>query len=204
MTKAKKICLVLGILVIIIGIIVYAALGFKFDLQYGAGKRIAVEMKNDFDVKDIKSIAYEIYGVYDVEVITNFKDAFMLKVQDTNDEQLDKLANKINEKYGYSYTKDDIKVTETALVNFFDILKKVLIPMLISTIVITAYMMIRYRKENIFKVLLNSIIPELLSVLFVLAIYAIFRIPVNNLLLPILLTSFAISVIYSTLQYEKN
>lgn len=203
MTKAKKISLLISIIVIVIGAVLFAIMGFNYDLSYGAGKRIIVPMKNDFSVKDYNLIAKEIYTDNKVEIISVFKEGVSIKVKDTNDEQLDNLVSKINEKYGYEYTRDDLEVTEIAKVKIFDIIKQAIIPVLTTLLIVLAYMIIRYKKQGLVKIILNLFVPVIFIELLVLAIYLICRIPVTNLLLPVMLTAYIISIVYSTKQLEK-
>lgn len=204
MTKAKKITLLISIILIIIGAIIYAVIGFNYNLSYGTAKRIVVPMKGDFVLDDYKSMAKDVYGESKVETISIFREGVSIKVKDTNDEQLDALISKINEKYGYEYKKEDLKVTELPKVEVYSILKQVIIPLVITLLIVLIYMMIRYRKINSLTIVLNLILPVILAQLVALAIYLIFRIPVTNMLLPVLLTVYAVSVIYSTKRCEDK
>ena len=203
MTKAKKLSLLISIIVIVVGAILFAVMGFNYDLSYGAGKRIVVPMKNEFVLEDYKAISKEIYGDAKVETISIFKEGVSIKVKDTNDEQLDNLVSKVNEKYGYEYTSDDLTVTELPKVEVFDIIKQAIIPVVTTLLVILVYMIIRYKKQGLVNIILNLFVPAILAELLVLAIYLICRIPVTNMLLPVMLTAYIASVIYSTKQLEK-
>lgn len=203
MTKAKKITLLISIILIVIGAILFAIMGFNYNLSYGTAKRIIVPMKNDFEIKDYNTIAKEIYGESEIEAISIFKEGVSIKVKDTSDEQLDTLVSKVNEKYGYEYKKEDLEVTELPRVEVFSILKQVIIPVITTLLIVIVYMVIRYRKMNILHMILNLLVPVILTQLLVLAIYIICRIPVTNILLPILLTAYIVSIIYSTKQCEN-
>lgn len=203
MTKAKKITLLISIILIIIGAIIYAVIGFNYNLSYGTAKRIVVSMKGDFVLDDYKSMAKDVYGESKVETISIFREGVSIKVKDTNDEQLDTLISKINEKYGYEYKKEDLKVTELPKVEVYSILKQVIIPLVITLLIVLIYMMIRYRKINSLTIVLNLILPVILAQLVALAIYLIFRIPVTNMLLPVMLTAYIVSIIYSAKQCEN-
>lgn len=204
MTKAKKITLLISVILIIIGVIIYAIMGFNYNLSYGATKRIVVPMKDDFSIEDYKSIANEIYGDAKVETISIFREGASIRVKETTDEQLDTLVTKVNEKYGYEYTRDDITVTDVPQVEVYSIIKQAIVPVLTTLLVVLVYMIIRYRKKNLVNTILNLFVPAILTQLVVLAIYLICRIPVTNVLLPILLTAYAISLIYSAKQCEKE
>lgn len=204
MTKAKKISLLISIILVIIGAILFAVIGFNYDLSYGQSKRIVVPMKDDFVLEDYNAIAKEIYGNAKVETISVFREGVSIKVADTTDEQLDSLVSKINEKYGYEYTRDDLKVTELSKVKVVDIIKPAIIPIITTLLIALVYMLIRYRKMGILHITLNLLVPVVIIQLLVFAIYLICRIPVTNILLPVSLTAYAISLIYSAKQCENE
>lgn len=203
MTKAKKMCILVSIVLIIVGIVLFAVMGFNYNLSYGDAKRITISMKDNFAIEDYKSISKEVFGDAEVEAISTFNSGVSIKVKDATDEQLDTLVSKINEKYGYEYTRDDLTVTKLAKIQVWDLLKQALIPIVSATLVIFVYILIRYRKESFAKLILNSFVPEILSVLLVLAVYLIFRVPVTNILLPVVLLAYALSVIYTALAFKK-
>ncbi len=204
MTKAKKIGLLVSIVLIVIGAIIFATMGFNYDLSYGSAKRIRVPMKEEFSLQDYKSIAKEIYGNAEVETISVFKEGVSIKVKDTSDEQLDTLVAKVNEKYGYEYKREDIQVTEMPKVEAVSIIKQAIIPIIITLLVVLVYIIVRYKKLGILYTVLNLLVPAIITQLLVLSIYLICRIPVTNVLLPILLTVYAGSIIYSTKQCENK
>ena len=195
MTKAKKISLLVSIVLIVIGAIIFATMGFNYDLSYGEAKRIRVPMKNDFAIEDYKAIAKEIYGNAQVETISVFREGVSIKVKDTSDEQLDTLVSKINEKYGYEYKREDIQVMQVSKVEVISIIKQATIPIIITLLVVFVYMIIRYKKLGILHVLLNLLVPAIITQLLVLSVYLICR---------ILLTGYAVSIIYSTKQCEDK
>lgn len=202
MTKAKKISLLVSVIIIVIGIIISATAGFNYGLSYGNSKRIVISMKDRFEINDYKSMTKEIFKNSIVETTSIFNDTVSIKVKEATDEQLDNLVTKVNEKYGYEYTRDDLQVTEVSNIKVFDILKQAIVPVLITLLIILAYMIIRYRKQGLVHIILNLFIPLILSEGLLLAIYAILRIPVTNILLPIVLMVYVASIIYSTKQCE--
>lgn len=204
MTKAKKITLLVSIVLIIVGAIIFAVIGFNYNLSYGVSKRIIVPMKNDFVLEDYKSMAKEVYGNANVEQISIFREGVSIKVKDTNDEQLNTLVAKVNEKYGYEYKIEDLKVTELPKVEVFSILKQAIIPVITTLLIVLVYMFIRYRKVDLLKLILNLLAIVIFAQLLVLTVYLIFRIPVTNMLLPVILTVYAVSIIYASKQCEAK
>lgn len=197
MTKAKKIGILVIVLVILVGAVMAVTMGFNYNTEYGNGKRIEVETKKDYELKDIKSIVKEVYGNANVEMQGQYRNGFSIKVKDTTDEQRTTLATKLNEKYGYEYTIDNIVVTNIGKVEVLDIVKPYIAPLCIATGIVVVYMMIMYRNNGVVKVILHTIITAILSVLVVLSVYAIARIPVTNVLMPIVLICYSIALIYN-------
>lgn len=197
MTKAKKIGLIVIAVIIVVGAVMAATMGFNYNTEYGSGKRIEVETKQDYKVSDIKAIVKEVYGNANLEVQGQYRNGFSIKVKDTTDEQRTTLATKLNEKYGYEYTIDDIVVTNIGKVEVIDIIKPYIVPLCVSTGIVVLYMVIMYRKNGIVKVILHTLITAILSILVVLGVYAIARIPVTNILMPIVLIFYSVALIYN-------
>lgn len=203
MTKIKKVSLLISMIIIVVGVVIFATIGFNYNLSYGNGKRIVVPMNDDFAIEDYKNISQEIYGDAKVELISVFKEGVSITVKDTNDEQLDMLVSKVNEKYGYDYTRDELEILDVSKVEFLDIIKPTIIPMLTTILIILVYMIVRYKKQGLVKIILNLFLPVIIMQLLVLSIYLICRVPLTNMLVPILLTVYAISIMYSVKQLEK-
>lgn len=203
MTKIKKVSLLISMIIIVVGVVIFATIGFNYNLSYGNGKRIVVPMNDEFAIEDYKNISQEIYGDAKVELISVFKEGVSITVKDTNDEQLDMLVSKVNEKYGYDYTRDELEVLDVSKVEFLDIIKPMIVPMLTTILIILVYMIVRYKKQGLVKIILNLFLPVIIMQLLVLSIYLICRVPLTNMLVPILLIVYAISVMYSVKQLEK-
>lgn len=77
-------------------------------------------------------------------------------------------------------------------------------PIIIATICILIYLMIRYYKLNSLKVLLKTIAIIVISQIELLSIIALTRIPVGKTTMPILLTVYMLSIYYCIKGYEKQ
>lgn len=74
----------------------------------------------------------------------------------------------------------------------------------LSTAIILVYLVIRYNKQGVLKVLATSILGILGTVLFALAVIAIVRMPVTKIFFPIILTSYVLSIIALSANFEEN
>lgn len=100
----KKIAQIILICLVLAGIIVIATLGFNVGVRYGENTQININIGKEFDSKDIKNIAKEVFGNQSVivEYVEIYKDVVQITVKDATDEQIAELNNKINEKYELS------------------------------------------------------------------------------------------------------
>lgn len=116
----KKVYLV-AILVILIGIIMVAVKGFNVNIRYRAHKVVYVPIDSEFEVKDIEKICKDVVGKKEffVEKAGIYNDSALISIEDINDEQINEIRNKVNEKYnpiqdlnikiGDNYETEDIK-----------------------------------------------------------------------------------------------
>lgn len=117
----KKKLIYLSVIIILIGIIIVAVKGFNVNLKYKAHKAVNIPIDVEYNVEDIKTIANEVFEKEKVQIEKTglYGDIVSINVQDVSDEQIENLANKINEKYnlkqnilipvGEDYTVEDIE-----------------------------------------------------------------------------------------------
>ena len=117
----KKKVFIGSIVLILVGIIVVVAAGFNVDLQYRAHKSIIVPIGQNVNMSDITAITNEVFGKGKavVSMAGLYNDEVVIDIADVNDDQINSLKNKINEKYNVSqkirvpisdeYNIDDVK-----------------------------------------------------------------------------------------------
>ena len=108
-TTMKKVIQILLICLIIAGTIVTATVGFNVGLKYSEHDEISINVGSKFNVADIKATAKEVFGNSNVLVrqVELYKDMVQITVKEATEEQITTLNDKINEKYGTSFTEMD-------------------------------------------------------------------------------------------------
>ncbi len=206
-TKMKnKILYILIAIIIIAGIVVGCTAKFKFSLAYDDSNRIEVYIGKEYTKNDIKAIAEEVFGTKDVLIqkVEFFNDTVTITVRNYNDDQLNNLATKINEKYGTSLTKDNLTVVQIPHYRGRDIMANYLLPIGISAVIIIAYEAIRFRKLGVIKTVLKLVIwPVIIEALY-LSILAITRIPISYYTLPLGIIIAVLTLTVITYKNEKN
>jgi len=206
-TKMKnKILYILIAIIIVAGIVVGCTAKFKFSLAYDDSNRIEVYIGKEYTKNDIKAIAEEVFGTKDVLIqkVEFFNDTVTITVRNYNDDQLNNLATKINEKYGTSLTKDNLTVVQIPHYRGRDIMANYLLPIGISAVIIIAYEAIRFRKLGVIKTVLKLVIwPVIIEALY-LSILAITRIPISYYTLPLGIIIAVLTLTVITYKNEKS
>ena len=201
----NKILYILIAIIIIAGIVVGCTAKFKFSLAYDDSNRIEVYIGKDYTKADVESIAKEVFGTNDVLIqkIEFFNDSVAITVRESNDEQLNNLVTKINEKYETSLTKDDLTVVEIPHYRGRDLMANYVWPIAISAALIIVYEAIRFRKLGVVKVVAKLIFPILIESLY-LSVLAITRIPISYYTLPLGIILAVLTLTIITYKNEKN
>ena len=203
MSKKSKIISIILIIIFIIAIVLTGIRGLNVDLNYSEGVSILFNLNQQFNTKDIEGLAREIWpdGQIIVQKVEVYDETALIKVSSVNDENLQSLVDKVNEKYGLELQLSDITVQYNSNVQIRDIVSPYIVPMLITTALIVLYYSIRFRGvKEILDLLIKIIFAE--GILY--SIYAITRLPIDVLTMPIGMLVFAGVTIYVTIKHEKG
>lgn len=194
LSGTKKILLLGLILIIIAGIVVVTLKGVNVSLLYEQHETVNLVIGKEVNINDIKNICKEVFN--DKEVIVRkvelFDDAININVESMTDEEKQNLVDKVNEKYETQFTVDSINVKVIPKVRIRDTVRPYIVPLVIATIAIVAYMVIRFRKIKITKLLGKIVAIILLTEATVTSIVTIARIPVTPVLINVM---FAVAIL---------
>lgn len=192
----KNIFLAIICIVILAGIIMFCIKELNYNLSYGKNTTISVNIEKDVNINEIKQLVEEVVGSEaDVRTLNESNNYVLITVKEITDEQKSNLLAKINEKYSLELSQDDIKTTNNAQVKLCDMIKPYITPSIISIALIMIYFVIRYRKYGIGKIILETLGSIVISEALLFSIYAITRIPVNSLTMPMAVILFVIVII---------
>lgn len=192
----KKICYIVLAIILLLDVILTAAVGLRVNLYYGEGYTIKFSQKDTVDKKDVEKIAKEVFNKgYLVQNVEFFNDSAVIKVKEVNEEQLTKLAEKINEKYSSSLTITDLKVEHVSNVKIRSLVEPYVIPVLIATLLVLAFYAVRYRGAMQMAELLKYLV---ISEGLLYTLYAVCRVPVSTLSMPIAFTLYVLVILVHT------
>ena len=178
----KIISIALVALVILIGIIVVGICGFNKELRFEQSQSIDVYVEQSVDESKIKEIIHESLGGSSnmVQTVEIYKDMVTIRAEEITEEQKDNIVNKIKENYEFEQTAEDTTINTVPATKIIDMYKKYVVPFIISGALVLVYMVIRYYKKGILKVLARTVAIPVFGELFLLSVIAIARIPVGR------------------------
>lgn len=205
LTKSKKIIILLTVIILIAGIAVTTIKGLNFDLKYQETQNIQIYIGKKFDDEDIKQITKEVFGNQSVMIqkVEIYKDTVIITAKEITEEQKNNIVNKLKENYEFSQTAEDTTIENVAATKYIDIYKKYIVPFAVSGVIVLAYIVIRYHKKGILKVLGRTIIIPVFGELFLLSIIAITRIPVGRYTPVLVIAMYITSIMMVIRENEK-
>lgn len=205
----KKIIQIVLMCLIIAGVIIVATIGFNEGTKYSETTQISIKIGKEFDLKDIKSITNEVFEKQNTQIqyVELYKDMVQITVKEASEEQIKTLNDKINEKYEISNELSNVLVTRQSNVRLRDIVKPYIVPVAIVSVITIVYVMIAFRKLEIWQVLYNTLMTMVAPQAILAGFYAVTRIPVNRLTVVIeiliYIASIMLNIVYLN-KIEKN
>lgn len=202
-----RIIMVIVALIILAGIIMICVKGYNYDLLYSKSVRMNIYLTKEFKVNEIEEIAKEILGTNKLKVQqgNTFGTVVSIVAKEITEEQQNNIIQKLNEKYEIEINKDeDVIVAQIPQVNIMEIITKYISPLVITTIVILVYFVIRYRSQGIIKCIGIPVLTLIgVSALYV-SIIALTRIPVNEFFIIFLVLIYFLTLICNAIKLNKQ
>lgn len=201
----KKV-LILGLsLLILAGIVVVLFRGFNVNFMLEQHEVIEFVIGKDFEIKEVSDICDEVFGDKKVvlKIVEVFNDSVSINVESITNEEKQNLVNKLNEKFETTKTIDEVEVKTVANVRIRDWVKPYVKPISISAIIILGYIAVKFREENILKLLTKIIGIVVLTMATILSVLAILRIPMSPIYIMILTAVALVEVMVYINKHEK-
>lgn len=191
-------------LIILVGIVVVNIWGFNKELKFVQGQRIDIYIEQQVDKDKIKPIVEEVLGMHNmVQTVEVYEDMVTIRAKTISEEQRNTIVNKVKEIYQFEQTAENTDINTVPETRIRDMYKQYVLPFAISGVLVVAYMLIRYYKKGILKVLLNAIFVPVVAELLLLSWMAIVRIPVGRFTPALVILVYVASVWYTMKRIEK-
>ncbi|MCI8353161.1 MAG: hypothetical protein HFJ58_06245 [Clostridia bacterium] len=204
--KNKKVLYILTLLIIVLGIVSIFVFRLNFTLMYSEHTKINVYLGKEYNLQDIKNVVEETLGKQEIiyQEIEVFKDSIAINIKSANEEQIKALETKLRETYEIGENEQFVAVDTVGHIRGRDMIKPYVIPMIIVTIVILAYVGVRYLNLGLLKVITTLILRLIISQALFLSVIAIIRIPIGVYTIPLAILIYIAVVTYTVVQNENR
>ena len=170
-------------LIIIAGVAVWEAKGFRTEMQFMPRKEIELTNYTGIEISDIESIASEVLGdtKFMVQRVETFGNAVVIVAKDITEEQRNNIVSKFNEKYGTELKAENIEIVSIPFTRIKDVIKKFIAPGIATLILILVYFIIRFKKIGWKQVALKTILAPIVAKLLLFSVISITRMPFSRL-----------------------
>ena len=204
--KNKKIIIYAIIaLIILAGIVVVNVWGFNKDLAFEQSQRIDIDVEQQIkDKSKIKEIANEVLGMHNmVQTVEIYEDMVTIRAKSISEEQKNTIVSQIKEVYEFAQTAEKTDINTVPATRIRDMYKQYVLPFAISIALVSIYMVIRYYKKGMWKVLARTIFIPVIAELILLSWMAIVRIPVGRFTPVLVILMYIASILYVIKENEK-
>lgn len=206
--QSRKKYYALSLCVIVLGLLFMVINGakgqgvFNQDIEFTGGSLIQVDIKQGFtnELKDeIQDITKEITGNDNIRITSAGDTGVIISMPRTETEVREKLFDAIKEKYSLE-DKDLLKDNDFSATISSDIKLGAVKAVIAGTILILIYISFRFKD---YKFGMSAVAALIHDVCIMLAVYAIFRVPLNNSFIAAMLTIVGYSINDTIIVFDR-
>lgn len=197
-TKNKIKFLLIPAVIIVVGIIMFFVKGgFNFDIEFKGGIRMQVDMTQSFDNQEVAKLLQEKTGISDV-VVQKSGDGTKAIIKTSEEDAKTEIFNTLKEKYNLD--DDKLLSVGSATANFGgQVQQKTFIYTLIAILCILIYIAIRFEWRSAIMAVLSLAV----NIFVMLAVYAIFYVPLNTTFIAAMLTVVGYSINNTIVVFDR-
>lgn len=203
----SKIWFAISLIIILAGFISLIFQGLNFDIEFAGGTMMQIDLHKTLDSNArVEEIVREISGDTNPQVQavagSGGETQISIKVKEIAPSQIDELYLAIADEYGLdTETKADlVENTSISPTISSEMKRAALLSTIIAGVLMLLYITFRFRNLSFG---ISALIPLIHDVLIVLAVYTLFRIPVNNTFIVALLTIVGYSINNTIVVFDR-
>jgi len=198
--KHRYLFFAFSLIVIISGIVYGLVTGFKFDIDFKGGTRIEVDLNEKFDNIDIENIVKNQIGKTAlVQKMTGGVSSVTITTEVMSEEESNVVVAALKEKYT-NMNEPSIRNVQPSYGN--ELLNSALLALGVAVVLILLYITIRFKTLG-FTAAITAIVALIHDSLFIIAIYGLFKLPINSTFVAVILTIIGYSINDTIIVYDR-
>lgn len=198
--KYRYVAIVFSLLVIIGGITYGLLTGYKFDIDFKGGVVIETDIKEEFDNNEMQNLIKNITGESPlIQKTTGGENRVTITLEPISSEQETAVIEALKDKYK-NMEEPSTRNIQPAYGK--DLINSALLAIGVSVVLILIYICIRFKTLGV-AAAISAIIALLHDTLFLIAVYGIFKFPINSVFVAVALTIIGYSINDTIVIYDR-
>ena len=198
--KYRYVAIVFSLLVIIGGITYGLLTGYKFDIDFKGGVVIETNIKEEFDNNEMQNLIKNITDESPlIQKTTGGENRVTITLEPISSEQETAVIEALKDKYK-NMEEPSTRNIQPAYGR--DLINSALLAIGVSVVLILIYICIRFKTLGV-AAAISAIIALLHDTLFLIAVYGIFKFPINSVFVAVALTIIGYSINDTIVIYDR-
>ncbi|MDD2376135.1 MAG: protein translocase subunit SecF [Clostridia bacterium] len=198
--KYRYLFLTISLIIIISGITYGFLTGFRFDIDFKGGTKIQVDLKTEFNNNEIENLISNITGSKPlVQKMSSGKSSVSITTDVIPEETSEKITDALKEKYT---TMDDPSIRNVQPAFGKNLIQSAILALVVSILALLVYIGIRFKTLGFISAI-TAIMSLLHDILIMVALYGIFKLPINSTFVAVLLTIIGYSINDTIIVYDR-
>lgn len=198
--KHKNIIFAISLIIVVCGLVYGVVTGYKFDIDFKGGTRIQVDLNEEYQNSDVSKIVEDVSGlVPEIQTSSVGNHSVTITTETISEEVSDNIVTALNEKYT-NMGETTVKNVQASYGR--DLLNSAIIAVIVSIILLLVYIAVRFKTLG-YTAAISAILALLFDVLFLFAVYGVFKFPINGTFVAVILTIIGYSINDTIIVYDR-
>lgn len=198
--KHKNIIFAISLIIVVCGLVYGVVTGYKFDIDFKGGTRIQVDLNEEYQNSDVSKIVEDVSGlVPEIQTSSVGNHSVTITTETISEEVSDNIVTALNEKYT-NMGEATVKNVQASYGR--DLLNSAIIAVIVSIILLLVYIAVRFKTLG-YTSAISAILALLFDVLFLFAVYGVFKFPINGTFVAVILTIIGYSINDTIIVYDR-
>ena len=198
--KHKNIIFAISLIIVVCGLVYGVVTGYKFDIDFKGGTRIQVDLNEEYQNSDVSKIVEDVSGlVPEIQTSSVGNHSVTITTETISEEVSDNIVTALNEKYT-NMGEATVKNVQASYGR--DLLNSAIIAVIVSIILLLVYIAVRFKTLG-YTAAISAILALLFDVLFLFAVYGVFKFPINGTFVAVILTIIGYSINDTIIVYDR-